>query len=816
MQFSTFNRMKRILLFFLLTVTLQTSAQNWKAFPAQGGGLNNQLVFDTQDSATLYLASSLAGLFKTTDMGEYWINLFNSLPVISSVEYYCRDVAINPQNHNEIFVVCGAAPYNDTAKGILFHSTDAGVTWQRLNCPVSISATSSYSNAGHVILFNPVNTQQLFLAGQPEFDFNTTTNYYTTSGLYISNDGGQNWNSVADSLKTFWITGMKINPANSNELFFSSRDIVIYNSHTASGLYKYNITTGIVTKVFNQDVTDFAFDATIPNMILTVNAHLNISTDGGSTWSQDISPLYRYTNYFITTHPTDPCHWYIGGENGNYYSIIETINCGASWREADYKHNPNKQSLSFTDASCDYEPEFARGVSGIIFSPFNPKLAFLTDDHGVWKTYNADTMLCGSDIPYSCAQWKWKYCGHGIQNLEGRKIIVNKGNGKTFFASTDPALFVSDDGGNSCSYLPLPDAECDQVSSIAFYKNNPQTGYLGGSRYYDGDGKFFKTTDGGVTWQQLAYNYFDRDSNDIQNVTQIAISDFSADTVVAGTDSRNNQSQIHISYDGGVTWHDWSQGVTLNNLFPIWETQQKLFTDGSGYFFICKNNHLFRRKTTDAAWTEITGPGSGNWWYSDAKPDPVTPGKIYASFYSDKLYYSFNHGDTWSDTTTTVTCIYRFAVSDNGMLGFIQCADGANNIGEKFFASLDGGATCIELPLNGFIGWQDNLLFTGGYTLAAISENTGAFMFDLNQVGVRSLADAHAVTVFPNPAAVDQPLTIHNADKLQRVTVYDLNGKKLFEAFNPSSQINPLLQAGVYFVQLVSEKNFSVEKLVVQ
>ena len=74
--------MKKILLFFLLTVTLQANAQSWKPFPAQGGGLNNQLIFDTQDSATLYLASSHAGLFKSTDMGEHWINLFNSLPAI--------------------------------------------------------------------------------------------------------------------------------------------------------------------------------------------------------------------------------------------------------------------------------------------------------------------------------------------------------------------------------------------------------------------------------------------------------------------------------------------------------------------------------------------------------------------------------------------------------------------------------------------------------------------------------------------------------------------------------------------------------------
>ncbi len=798
-------------------ISIHGSAQTWKPFPVQGGGLINQLVFDTQDSATIYAAAAQAGLFKSTDMGEHWYNLFNSLPAISVYKYYCRDVAVNPQNHNELFTVGGSAPYNDTAKGFLFHSTDAGASWQELNCPVSIAATSSYSNCGHVILFNPTNPQQIFLAGQPEFNYNTNTAYYNTSGLYFSNNSGQTWTSVADSLKTFWFTGMQFNPANANELIFSARDVTINSIHIPKGLYKYNIANGNITKIFHQDVTEFVFDAAIPQMILTVNAHLNVSTDGGATWSQDIAPLYRYTNYFISTHPTDPCHWFIGSSAGNYYGILETINCGASWREVDYKHNPNKQSLSFTDASCEYEPEFGVSGSGFVFSPYNPKLVFFTDYHGIWKSYNADTMLCGSGIPSNCAQWNWKYCAHGIQNLDGRRITINKGNGKLFFGSTDPCFFVSDDNGNSSAYQSLPDAECNQVSAIEFYKSNTQIGYLGGSRNYNADGKFFKTTDGGISWQQLAYNYFDRDSNDILNVTELVISDFSPDTIVAGTDIINGQSQIHISYDGGITWQDWSQGVTLTYLFPIWERQQHLFTDGGGYFFLFRNNHLFRRKSSEALWTELAGPVSGNWWYSDMKPDPVIAGKIYASFYGNEIYYSTDHGDTWNFNGFSVDCIYRFAVSDAGMMGFIGCSDATNNIGEKIFASLNGDSTCIELSLAGFTGWQDAISFTGGYTLAVISQNTGAYLFDLNQVGTNSLvnSDAQAI-VSPNPANANQPLNILNENKIKQVIVFDLHGKKLYESTSPSKQFNPLLKPGIYFVQLRREKNFEIEKLVIQ
>lgn len=115
--------MKNLFLFiFLLSLAgiINCHAQSWKAFPAQGGGLINQVVFDPVDSSVIYAASASSGLFKSIDAGNSWKNLFTPGTFISVYHYYCRDVAINPQNHNEIFAICGAAPWNDTAKGYLF------------------------------------------------------------------------------------------------------------------------------------------------------------------------------------------------------------------------------------------------------------------------------------------------------------------------------------------------------------------------------------------------------------------------------------------------------------------------------------------------------------------------------------------------------------------------------------------------------------------------------------------------------------------------------------------------------------------------
>ncbi|GDX51307.1 hypothetical protein LBMAG27_03540 [Bacteroidota bacterium] len=795
-----------ISLFVLFSVCCYQNikAQTWNAFPVQGGGLINQVVFDPVDSSIVYAASSSSGLFKSTDAGNNWKNIFSPESFISVNQYYCRDLAVNPQNHNELFVVGGSAPWSDTAKGYLFHSTDAGVSWIKMNCPVSVSATSSYSNAGHIILFNPNNAQQIFLVGQPQFNFNTNTAYYNSGGLYVSNNDGQSWTSIHDSLKTLWFTQLILNPGNNNELLFSVRDLVMNNIHSGgSGLYKYNFNSGAVTKLFNQDVKEFAVDGANPQIIITINGHLNISTDGGTTWSSDISPLYNYTDYFISAHPTEGGHWFVGAHSGNYFNILETKDYGALWRSAEYKHNPNKQLLSFNDASCSYEPEFAYYPAGLTFSQLNPKLVIMNDQHGLWKSYNADTVLCHSDVANSSSNWKWNFSNHGIQNLDGRKIVLNHGNGKLFLSSTDPGLFVSDDGGVSCSYQSLPDVYCTQVSAIAFNKNNSSIGYLGGSQNYDADGKFFKTTDGGISWQQLAYNYFDRDSNDILNVTQIAVSDFSPDTIVVGTDSRNNQSQIHISTDGGSTWQNWSQGITDTYLFPIWERRTKLFTDGSGYFFIVNDDHLYRRKASDATWIEVTNAGGTGWWFTDAKPDPVDAGKLWVSYYNSQLFYSTDHGDTWTNITTSLDCISYFDVSSTGVIAAVQCADAANNIWQKVFYSTDNGLNFTELPLTGLYGNISMLSFTGPYVISCISQNTGAFFYDLNQTGIQN-ADDNSSTVFlyPNPALTSDVIHISDLKQIEQLSIYDLSGRKLKEYFKPENEIAPQLQSGIYFLNI--------------
>jgi photosystem II stability/assembly factor-like uncharacterized protein len=81
------------------------------------------------------------GLWKTNDGGKTWTKL---------ITQSCFDVAIHPQNANEIYVSTSS---EDPTDG-LFVSDDAGQTWQVMNCPAKRTQD---------LLFDPTNPDALYV-----------------------------------------------------------------------------------------------------------------------------------------------------------------------------------------------------------------------------------------------------------------------------------------------------------------------------------------------------------------------------------------------------------------------------------------------------------------------------------------------------------------------------------------------------------------------------------------------------------------------------------------------------------------------------
>lgn len=95
------------------------------------------------------------------------------------------------------------------------------------------------------------------------------------------------------------------------------------------------------------------------------------------------------------------------------------------------------------------------------------------------------------------------------------------------------------------------------------------------------------------------------------------------------------------------------------------------------------------------------------------------------------------------------------------------------------------------------------LSFTEPYVIACISQNTGAYLYDLNQTGVQNTDDnSEAVFLYPNPASIDGVIHIFNSKHIEQLSIYDLSGRKLKEYMLPENEIAPELQSGIYFLNI--------------
>ena len=97
--------------------------------PAFMGGRTVDLAVYEEDPAIFYAATASGGLLKTVNGGNSWVNVFDRQSTVS-----IGDVAINPTDHNVIWVGTGEANNRQSSSwgdGI-YKSTDGGRTWQHM------------------------------------------------------------------------------------------------------------------------------------------------------------------------------------------------------------------------------------------------------------------------------------------------------------------------------------------------------------------------------------------------------------------------------------------------------------------------------------------------------------------------------------------------------------------------------------------------------------------------------------------------------------------------------------------------------------
>lgn len=737
--------MKNYLWLLFMVLNYSLIAQNWEQLPMHGGGYVTGLIPHTTDANTLYARIDVAGVYKTINGGDNWTSITSSIPKSNNYHYYVRSFAIDKQQSQNLFFASGNAPYesgNITEEWFLWKTTNDGTSWSKIVSPIAIGGNGQYRNAGETLMIHPTNSDIVYLSGQPTYDWGTL-DWKSNSGLYQYQISTDTWTQLDGGiLAKAWTTNLKINPDNSDILYLSATENSQFGvASTGVGLWKYVISTGMLTQVYNDEVFEFDFDINGADSIVIVAPHgINWTFDGGQNWEGLVQPFGYGYNYFITTHPTNSGQWFFGyWDNFNSSGIIETTDFGTTFQETKYNGGSNQLKVSHpTYAANNHQPNFGNATATLLFHPANLNHVYTSDWYGIFKSENGNQNLINNSASANTenSNWSWTWKTEGIYNLVQFRVTKHPTqNDKFYNCIADIGFYEGNSSLNTMNYQTIH--PITSVYKINYSIDNSSTGYMIG-KHHSNKGRILKTTDSGVNWFEVNSNfiwgtsYFE--ANNSTAVTDLQIAKGNGDTLVVGIDKGNMSNQIYLSTDGGTSYSTWETGIATSNIFKSWTSLDKLLLDADGEtFYIWHQSELFKRHISEAQWTLMTNPTITG-WFAQVITHPTIPNTLFATQYGNIIYKSIDNGSTWTNITTDANRSMEIAVSDNGTIAVIDGFHENTNKIQSLFISDNNGTSWSEIGMNNHPTIVSGILFLNDFKLIGWSKNTGSAILDLSPV----------------------------------------------------------------------------------
>ena len=161
-----------------------------------GTGRVNAIAVDPNNANIWYAGAPAGGIWKSTDAGANWTNLFDDFLQIG-----VSGIAIDPNDSNVIYIATGDDDAADSFSVGVFKSIDAGDTWQETSLgPTSISSWTNNRLMSEITI-DPTNSNIIWVS--------------TSFGLYKSIDAGASW----DRKQTGNIKDFRLKPGDPNTVY---------------------------------------------------------------------------------------------------------------------------------------------------------------------------------------------------------------------------------------------------------------------------------------------------------------------------------------------------------------------------------------------------------------------------------------------------------------------------------------------------------------------------------------------------------------------------------------------------------------------
>lgn len=636
---------------------------NWTRVGPDGGQVY-ALAIDPLAPTTLW-AGTPAGVFKSTDAGGHWANVFTMSGLLAFA------VVVHPTIEGTVFAV--------ERTGRPWKTSDGGTTWTPSDG--GLSPHGAYSAQ---IVFKPGDPSVVYLV--------------RAGGLFRSTDGGSNWTAVGS-----WSYGagsLVVDPKTPANLWIQNGGQIQEStdggdtwSASSSGLPA----GGVVALAADPMSPETAMYAVASPDGGTTYATYK-STDGAAHWnlvatSDVLTTVVRnVVGLGLLVAPGQSNVLYASGEDPATYDLglYKSSDSGATWTRI--------------NGSIRTQPPVPLAIPlaspNTLYAALGEGLYATSDAGATWQPIN--TGLRAMDLVYP--------------------VDFDPSTASTwYFVSPTTAIYKTTDAGatfttitGNLQYTAEAPVAIDPANRLIFYTS----GWLG----YQNDPSYFqflvRSADGGATWQRVVNP--SPDPSGVQTILQVfgfLLLPTSPTTVYLGAP----WDGVFKSTDGGIHFYPVNNGlptcpVPYSTGCPNgpWLTSL-VATDSTGDHVVVANqqdagDNPYRTTNGGTSWSATSGMPAGTRTYK-LLADPANLQTVYAGT-TNGVYKSTDGGASWGPSNGSGTnalptgTIYGFAIDSNSPPSARTIyAGGAFDVGLPLrapgvYVSTDSGSTWSVLNNN--------------------------------------------------------------------------------------------------------------------
>ena len=555
----------------------------------RGIGRVNTIAFHPTDPNKIYVGAPAGGFWKSNNGGQTWTTTTDFLTNLG-----VSDIAVNPNNPDEIFIITGDRDGGDTYSYGLMKSTDGGDTFNTTG--LSFNVTNYYR--GNRVLMDPNNTNVLIVA--------------TSNGIYRSSDGGSNFVLTYPNIN---MTDIEFHTTNSNIIYGASKGNTSIYKSTDNGINWSQSGTGLPS---TSSVVRACVSVTPDNPSLVYalfgdnnNGFYAVykSTDEGQSWTQQ-SNSPNLLGWSTTGSDSDGQAWYdlafACDPNDEETLFVGGVNC---WKSTDGGQNWSLNTHWTGSGGADYmhadEHMLKYNILNNNIYSGNDGGLYVSNDNGnnwtdisdglhITQMYSLGVSQTVQDLVLTGNQDNGTFLKNGntwdaVIGGDGMECIIDPTNSNVMYGELYyGSIRKSTNGGNSFSTISTGNGAWE--TPYILDRNDPNIIYVG----YD---ELEKSTDGGNNWNTITNN-----ETNGGKIDEIAVSK-SNSAVLYFSDGPN----IFKTIDGGTSWNNITNGLPYKTIKYIAihpADPDKVWITFSGYTV---GEKVYKSTNGGSSWQNISG-----------------------------------------------------------------------------------------------------------------------------------------------------------------------------------------------------------------